>query len=599
MINQHSGKLFRERVIQFGDKTAMHYKNDKTGEWIALSWNDFGLRIRQISKALLKLGVKEQQAVAIFSQNMPEWITADLAIMSIRAISVPIYPTNSTAEAKYIVQDSEAQVIFVGEQEQYDRAMEMRHETPSVKMIVVFDKNTKITNHDCAMYWDEFVFYGKNSGLGAAFEERFAAADINDLATLIYTSGTTGEPKGVMLDHNNISSVFSSHEKELTSLTDNEVSLSFLPLSHVYERGWCLFCFYRGIEVYFNRDPKQISSVMREVKPTLMCTVPRLYEKIYAGIFEKVKQMSAAKRALVDWAVKIGEKYHINYLQQEQKVPRGLKLKYAIADKLVLSKLRDAMGGNIKFTPCGGAPLSKEIIAFFHSIGINIKVGYGLTETMATVCLYPDTHIDFATVGKPLIGTQIKIGENNEILVKGDGVMRGYYKKPEATAEVMKDGWFCTGDAGKIDENGNLIITDRIKDLMKTAGGKYIAPQKIETSLANDQFIEQIAVIGDRKKYVTALAVPAIEPLQAYAIQQNIVFDTIEELVNHSQIIAFFEERFEELQKEFSRFEKIKKFTLLPKEFSMESGEITATLKLKRKVIQEKYRDIIDKMYRE
>lgn len=599
MTNQHSGKLFRERVIKFGDKTAMHYKDEASGKWIAVSWNDFGLRIRQVSKALLKLGVKEQQAVAIFSQNMPEWVTADLAIMSIRGISVPIYPTNSTAEAKYIVQDSGAQVIFVGEQEQYDRAMEMLSETPSIKMIVVFDKNTKITNHDCAMYWDEFIYYGKNSGLGRAFEERFATVDINDLATLIYTSGTTGEPKGVMLDHKNVSSVFESHSKELTTLTDNEVSLSFLPLSHVYERGWCLFCFYRGIEVYFNRDPKKISSVMREVKPTIMCTVPRLFEKIYSGISEKAEEVSSSKKALMNWAVSIGKKYNIEYLQQERKVPLSLKIKHKIADKLVLRKLRDIMGGRIKFTPCGGAPLSKEIITFFHSIGINLKIGYGLTETMATVCLYPDTHIDFTTTGKPLNGTQVKIGANNEIMVKGPGVMRGYYKKPEATAEVFEDGWFRTGDAGTIDENGNLTITDRIKDLMKTSGGKYIAPQKIETSLANDQFIEQIAVIGDRKKYVTALAVPAIGPLQAYAAQKNIVFDTVEELVNNSEIIAFFEQRFEELQKEFSRFEKIKKFTLLPKEFSMEAGEITSTLKIKRKVIQEKYQHIIDKMYGE
>lgn len=276
-----------------------------------------------------------------------------------------------------------------------------------------------------------------------------------------------------------------------------------------------------------------------------------------------------------------------------------MKLKFKLADKLVLSKFRDIFGGRINFTPCGGAPLSSEIIAFFHSVGINVKMGYGLTETMATVCLYGDTHIDFNTTGKTLNGVEIKIGANDEIMVKGPGVMRGYYKKPEETAKVMKDGWFCTGDAGKIDENGNLTITDRIKDLMKTSGGKYVAPQKLETTLVNDQFIEQVAVIGDCKKYVTALAVPAFEPLAQYAKKHNISFESIEDLIANSQIVEFFEKRFEDMQKEFSRFEKIKKFTLLPKEFSMEAGEITSTLKLKRKVIQEKYKHLIEKMYKD
>jgi len=439
---------------------------------------------------------------------------------------------------------------------------------------------------------------GKNSGLGKSFDERFYSGQFDDLATLIYTSGTTGEPKGVMIDHKNISSVLVSHDKEL-NVSENDISLSFLPLSHVYERGWCFFCFHRGIEVYFNRDPKQIAEVMKEVRPTLMCTVPRLYEKIYSGIKDKTGEASPTKRALLNWSVKVGEKYYNQYQMFEKKVPLGLKLKHRIADKLVLSKLRGIMGGRINFTPCGGAPVSREILEFFHSLGVNVKVGYGLTETMATVSLYGDKNIDFGTAGNTIIGTEIKIGENDEIMVKGPGVMRGYYKKPEATAEVMKDGWFCTGDAGRIDENGCLVITDRIKDLMKTSGGKYVAPQKIETTLVNDQFIEQIAVIGDCRNYVTALAVPAFGPLQAYAIQQNIVFDSIEELSANSQIIEFFEKRIEELQKELSRFEKVKKFTLLPKEFTIEAGEITSTLKLKRKVIQEKYKHLIEKMYKE
>jgi len=598
MEYQHWGKLIRSRIEKYGERIAMRYKDEESDKWVGVSWNEFGLQIRQISKALIKMGVGEKQMVAIFSQNMPEWITADLAIMSVRGVTVPIYPTNSTTEAKYIIEDSQAQVVFVGEQEQYDRIMELLKDVSHVKMVVVFDKNTKLSDHDRSMYWDEFLVYGKNSGVGNEFEERFERGELDDLATLIYTSGTTGEPKGVMIDHNNISSVLVSHDKEL-NVSQDDVSLSFLPLSHVYERGWCFFCFHRGIEVYFNRDPKKIAEVMKEVKPTVMCTVPRIYEKIYAAIQEKSKQALPFKQNLMNWAIQLGRKYNNEYKRFEKRIPLILRLKFKLADKLVLSKLRNIFGGRINFTPCGGAPLSRDIIEYFHAVGINIKMGYGLTETMATVCLYADTYIDFGTTGHTIIGTEIKIGDNDEIMVKGPGVMRGYYKKPEATAEVMKDGWFCTGDAGKIDENGQLVITDRIKDLMKTSGGKYVAPQKLETTLVNDQFIEQIAVIGDCQKYVTALAVPAMEPLQKYAFQQNIVFESIEELLSNSQIIEFFEKRFEELQKEFSRFEKIKKFTLLPNEFSIEAGEITSTLKLKRKVIQAKYQHLIDKMYKD
>jgi len=448
------------------------------------------------------------------------------------------------------------------------------------------------------MYWDEFIEMGKASRLGKDFDARFESAELDDLATLIYTSGTTGEPKGVMIDHNNITSVLRSHDIEL-DLGDDEVSLSFLPLSHVYERGWTFFCLHRGFKIYFNRDPKQIGPTMKEARPTIMCTVPRIYEKIYSAIQDKSKDAPGIKRKLMNWSLKIGELRNNQYKRFEKKVPFGLNLKFKIADKLVLSKFRDIFGGRINFTPCGGAPLSPVILSFFHSVGINVKMGYGLTETMATVCLYGDTFIDFNSTGKTLNGTEIKIGDNNEILVKGPGVMRGYYKKPEETAKVMKDGWFCTGDAGRIDEKGNLVITDRIKDLIKTSGGKYVAPQKLEITLVNDQFIEQVAVIGDCQKYVTALAVPAFEPLRQYAKKHNISFDSIEDLISNSQIVEFFEKRFEDMQKEFSRFEKIKKFTLLPKEFSMEAGEITSTLKLKRKVIQEKYKHLIEKMYKD
>lgn len=357
------------------------------------------------------------------------------------------------------------------------------------------------------------------------------------------------------------------------------------------------FSVCNGIEVYFNRDPKQIAEVLKKVKPTIMCTVPRIYEKIYTAIQDKKKEASPSKVKMMDWALSVGNEYYNNHKRLELPTPLLLKMKFKIADKLVLRKLRDVFGGRIKFMPCGGAPLSAEMLKYFHSFGLNVKLGYGLTETTATASLFGYTQFEFNSAGKAIKGTKLKIGDDNEILIKGPGVMQGYYKKPEETAAVFIDGWFRSGDAGEIDEKGNIVITDRIKDLMKTSGGKYIAPQKLETALINDSFIEQIAVIGDQQKYVTALAVPSFENLKKYAIVNKISFKTIEDLIANNQIIAFFEEKFEDLQKELSVFEKIKKFTLLPKEFSMEAGEITATLKLKRKLIQEKYKVLIDKMY--
>lgn len=599
MSYYHWGKYILDRVEKYQDKIAVRYKDEETNEWVGIRWGSFGARIQYMSRSLLECGVGVQEKVAIFSQNMPEWTITDLAIMSVRGVSVPIYPTNSTKEAKYIIQDADIKIVFVGEQEQYDRISDIIDSGVEIKQVVVYDKKTIIRDDNVSIYYRDFVQIGKESNLEDLYQSRMADAQLKDLATLIYTSGTTGEPKGVMLDHENLTSCLLSHDAEL-NLSDDEISLSFLPLSHVYERGWTFFCLHRGFEVYYLRDPKQVAQVMKEIKPTLMCTVPRLYEKIYALIQLKADEATGIKKKLMTWAFAIGEKKYNYYLMQGLKMPFFFNKKAQIAEKLVLGKIREAMGGRINFTPCGGGPLSPEILQFFHSIGVNIKMGYGLTETMATVVLYGDTHIDFKSTGKPLVGTQIKIGANDEIFVKGPGVMRGYYKKPEETAKVLgADGWFATGDAGRMDDEGNVFITDRIKDLMKTAGGKYIAPQKLEIAFSNDKFIEQIAIIGDCKKFVTALAVPAIEPLQEYAKQHNIRFSSIEDLVNNSQIKAFFEKRFEDIQKEFSRFEKVKRFTLLPKQFSMEAGEITSTLKLKRKVIQEKYKHLIDSMYKD
>lgn len=593
---KHIGIELREKVLKYQEKNAVFFKNETLNSWVGISWKELGSQVQNISKALLNFGVKEKQNVAIFAQNMPEWIIADLAILSIRSVVVPIYATNSKKEVEYIINDAEISLIFVGGQEEYDKAIAVLETNKYLQLIVALHKNIEIHTTKNSIYLDDFLKINEVETVEIELQKRYYESDLADLASIIYTSGTTGEPKGVMLDHQNFAESLKAHELEL-EVDDTDVSLSLLPLSHIYERSWVMFCLHSGIEIYFNSDPKKFAEVLKEVRPTLMCTVPRIYEKIYSAIQDKKKSTSAAKVKLMDWALAVGNLYHNHYLKNGLKVPTNLQFKYKIADKLVLSKLRAVFGGRIKFTPCGGAALSADIVAFFHSFGLNIKCGYGLTETTATATLFGNTHFEFNSAGKPIIGTQIKIGENDEIMVKGPGVMRGYYKKPAATAEVFKGDWFCTGDAGKIDEKGNLIITDRIKDLMKTSGGKYIAPQKLETALVNDAFIEQIAVIGDQKNYVTALTVPCFEALKQYANQHKINFASIEDLIANNQIKTMFEKRFEELQKEFSGFEKIKKFTLLPKEFSIDTGEITATLKLKRKVIQQKYKELIDKMY--
>ena len=598
MEDNHIGIEIRNKVLQYQGENSIFYKDNKLNAWVGISWTDFGDKIQNLSKALLNYGIKEHQNIAIFAENMPNWIIADIAIMSIRGVTVPIYATNSKNEVEYIVNDAEINLVFVGGQAEYDKALQISKTNSNLKYIVSLCEDIKIENNENSIHLNDFLVLKMNETIETELQKRYYECESTDLASIIYTSGTTGEPKGVMLDHTNFMQSLVAHDFELV-VSQKDSSLSFLPLSHIYERSWVFFCLHRGIKVYFNQNPKLIAEVLKEVKPTVMCTVPRIFEKIYAAIQDKRKEASPTKMKLASWALGIGNAYFNKYQRNDIKVPLALKLKHKIADKLVLSKLREVFGGRIKFMPCGGAPLAPDMVSFFHSFGLNIKCGYGLTETTATVSLFGYKHFEFNSAGKAIHGTQIKIGENDEILVKGPSLMKGYYKKPKETAEVFEDGWFKTGDAGKMDEKGNLIITDRIKDLMKTSGGKYIAPQKLELALINDAFIEQISVIGDQQKYVTALAVPSFENLKKYAIEHKIAYEDIEELINQSQIKEMFEKRIEALQKDFSVFEKIKKFSLLPKEFSIEAGEITATLKLKRKVIQKKYKVIIDKMYNE
>ncbi|WP_312993839.1 long-chain fatty acid--CoA ligase [Chryseobacterium flavum] len=572
-------------------KAAIGFKK-KDEAWKELSWKKFSEIIFKTANALKGAGVQENDKVAIYSDNSSEWMIFDLAAMSIGAVTVPVYSTNNAEQAEYIINDSGAKVVLVGNQGQYDACLDLLHKQDNnLETIVVSKKAVWIKKEFSSFYLEDFI-------AKASPELEICKKEDEDTATLIYTSGTTGTPKGVMLTHGNFIKAFDSHFEFFKFKNfEEELSLAFLPLSHVFERSWSLLCLYGGARVYFLEDPKNVAKALEEVKPTTMCAVPRFFQKVYAGVLEKAEEGSSFKKKIFNWALKTG--WETAELRRNEKaIPFGLKCKESIADMLVFSKIKEKMGGRLWFLPCGGASLSPEVTRFFESVGIHVTVGYGLTETTATLTLFPLTHFEHATSGKPLPGVEIRIGESDEIQARGNGIMKGYYNKPEETQKVFtEDGWFKTGDAGKFDEKGNLIITDRIKDLMKTSNGKYIAPQQIENLLTNNNFIQQIMLIAEGRQFVSALIVPNFEFLQDFIKKNNIPFTTWEDAVKNDKVTAFYKDKIKELQQHLADYEKVKKFTLMPAEFDINTGEITPTLKVKRNVVIKKYADIIEEMY--
>lgn len=582
--------IINKNVAKHPIKSAIGFK--KKEGWKELSWKKFGEMIFKTANALKNAGIQENDKVAIYSDNSSEWMIFDLAAISIGAITVPIYSTNNAEQAEYIINDSQAKIILVGDQAQYDACLDILHkEENTLQTIIISKKAVWIKKEFSSFYLEDFI-------AKASSKLEICKKEYEDVATLIYTSGTTGTPKGVMLMHGNFIKAFDAHFEFFKFKNfEEELSLAFLPLSHVFERCWSLLCLYGGARVYFLEDPKNIAKALEEVKPTMMCAVPRFFQKVYAGVLEKADEGSSLKKKIFNWALETGKQTG-ELRQHENPIPFGLKLKESVADMLVFSKIKEKMGGRLWFLPCGGASLSPEVTKFFESVGIHVTVGYGLTETTATLTLFPLTNFEHATSGKPLPGVEIRIGENDEIQAKGNGIMKGYYNKPEETQKVFtEDGWFKTGDAGKIDDKGNLIITDRIKDLMKTSNGKYIAPQQIENLLTNNNYISQIVLIAEGRQFVSALIVPNFEFLEDYIKKNNIPFTNWEELVKKDEIIRLYKDKIAELEHDLSDFEKVKKFTLMPAEFDINTGEITPTLKVKRNVVLKKYADIIEKMY--
>lgn len=580
--------IISKNAEKYSFKSAVGFK--KKEGWKELSWKKFSEIIFKTANALKNNGVEENDKVAIYADNSAEWMIFDLAVMSIGAITVPIYSTNNGEQAEYIINDSQSKIILVGNQAQYDACFEIVQKENSLQTIIVSKKAVWVKKEH-TFYLEDFI--AKTSPKLEIVKKGF-----DDLATIIYTSGTTGTPKGVMLTHGNFIKSFDAHFEYFKFKNfEEELSLAFLPLTHVFERCWSLLCLYGGAKVYFLEDPKDIAATLEEVKPTMMCAVPRFFQKVYAGVLEKAKEGSSFKKKIFDWSLEVG-KQTAELRRAEKSVPFGLMLKHSVANALVFNKVKQKMGGRLWFMPCGGASVSPDVTQLFEAMGLHITVGYGLTETTATLTAFPFTHFEHGSCGKPLPGVEIRIGENDEILAKGNGIMKGYYNKPEETAKVFtEDGWFKTGDAGQIDGNGNLFITDRIKDLMKTSNGKYIAPQQIENILTNNNFIQQIVLIAEGRQFVSALIVPNFEFLEDYAKKNNISSANRDELVQNKEIIDFYKDKIKELQHELSDFEKVKKFTLMPSEFEISSGEITPTLKVKRNVVLKKYADLIEKMY--
>lgn len=594
--------LIDEKISQgWGEKPALRHESGN--RWTDILWKELKQQRDFAAAAMLNYGIAPGSKTAVFAANSPEIIITDFAAYALRAIPVSIYSTSTADQVCYIVNDAGAEILFVGSQAQYAAANSIRAKAPTLKLIVVFEEGFKPAEGDTtSLSFKDFLHSGENSlGQRAAEIARISSEAVpEDIATFIYTSGTTGEPKGAVLTHANFNAALEIHDRRLTMLSSNDTSLCFLPLSHIFEKVWTYYCLHLSITVSVNKDPREITNALREVRPSCMCAVPRFWEKAYALIQDKMAKQKGFTRWLVRKALAVGRKRNIRYVRTGAKVPFFLELFYKFFDARIFSGVRKVMGienGNI--FPTAGAPLSDSITEFFHSIGVNIVVGYGLSETTATVSCYPQVGWEIGSVGTPLPEINVRIGENNEIQVKAPTIMRGYYNKPEATAEAFTaDGWFRTGDAGRIDEKGNLIITDRLKDLFKTSNGKYIAPQALETKLIQDPFIEQVAVIGDRRKYVTALIIPAFQALKEYAAKQKIQYSSIQELLQNSQILKMITEHIEKLQANLANFEKIKKFTLIPRELTIEDGELTNTLKIRRAVINKHFAKEIEAMYR-
>ena len=596
-------EIIPAQARRLGSHEAYRFCWRKDGEWLSTSWSEFAVQIDVAAKALASIGLIEKDTIAICSPNTPQILITEFGAFRNRIACIPIYASSVQSQFDFIVRDGGARVLFVGDKHQYPMAYRHWKANPDIKKIVVF-KNDGLQLFDddtVTVFWDDFVRLGMNASdeIAMEVEARTGRGLPDDMATLIYTSGTTGEPKGVVISHSNYDAAIEKHIKMLHSIKDSDLSMSFLPMSHILEKAWCYFCICRGVSIAVNYDPRIIADTIHTVHPNLMCCVPRFWEKVYAGVKEKIEEMSRLQKMMIRRSLRIGKTRNLKYLRTGRNVPWLVEKEYRFWDKRVFSRLKHAVGiPDPNFFPTAGAPLSDTICEFFRSIGIDIIIGYGLSETTATVSFFPQVGYEIGTVGVPLPGLKVKIDDNGEILVKGATVTPGYYNNPEANAAAFTDdGYFRTGDAGHFTPDGALVLTERVKDLFKTSNGKYIAPQMIESRLAENKYIDEVAVIGDQRKFVTALVVPNLSQLRVWAKSKDIEAEDSETLMQDKRVMSFIMSEIEAYQKDIADFEKIKRITLLPHHFSIMDGEGTNTMKVRRPIVARNYADLIERMY--
>ena len=600
-INSHLSRLVHDVAAKYGDREALIYKNFGSKQWKSCSWNQFSGIVRQVSNALLNLGVKPQENVGVFSQNSVQYLFTDFGAWGIRAVTIPFYATSSEQQIQFMVTDAHVRFLFVGEQDQYDKAHRILAMCKSLERIIIFDPTVAIAEGDTtSIRFTDFLKLGEGLPRQSEVENLQRQASMDDVANILYTSGTTGDSKGVILTCGQYYDAMEANQK-CVPVTDKDRVLNFLPFTHIFEKGWKILCITVGARLIVNTYPLEVQQTMREQHPTCMSSVPRFWEKVYNGVMEKIDASGPVKRKLFKHALNVGRKHNIEYVSKGRRPPVALHLEYEMLNKSVFSLVRRELGlENAHFFPTAGAAVNPVIEEFVHSIGINMIVGYGLTESLATVsCNHLGKPWTVGSVGIPIEGIDIRISDEGEVLLKGPTITRGYYNRDDLTKQTFTDdGYFRTGDSGYL-KDGELFLKERIKDLFKTSNGKYIAPQMIESKLLVDKYVDQIAIIADQRKFVSALIIPDYRLLEEYARNHGITFADRRDLCQNQQIHQMLADRIDTLQQQLAPYEQVKRFTLLSQPFSMERGELTNTLKIKRRVLNENYKKEIDKMYEE
>jgi long-chain acyl-CoA synthetase len=591
-------ELFNFAVASHRDEELLRFKRE--GNWQSLTFGELARRVRELALGLYDLGFRQGDNIAIWSENRPEWNVADLAILAVGGVDVPIYTTQSRHHVEFILTDSQTRAIFVSA-DFLDEALALCERVTSLQYVFTFDFLAEGKKSATVMNVEDVVDKGRSRFMSEPnlYENLWQAAKPEDLATLIYTSGTTGDPKGVMLSHENLTMNVLNVYDWLTLDQFDDIALTFLPFSHIFERAvWYLYVYYGTVIVYAESIDK-VAANLAEIRPTVMTSVPRMFEKFYAKIVEKGLAAGFPKRQIFLWSLTVG-KHWAERKDKGQKIGLWLSVQHKLADTLVFKKWREAMGGRIRAFISGGAPLAPEIAYAFFGAGILILQGYGLTETSPSMTCNTETQNRIGSVGRVIKGVEVKIAEDGEILVKGKTVMQGYYKRPDINDEAFtQDGWFRTGDIGQFDSDGYLTITDRKKDLLKTSGGKYVAPQPLESLIKSSRFVSQVVVVGNNRKFVSALVVPNLEVLKSYAEMKGIKYTSEAQLLGDPKILDLIQRQIDKFTQETAKYERIKKVALIAKEMTAESGELTPTLKPRRSIIEKKYADVIDKLYAE